>query len=638
MVEAIAGKTQASEVEAEPSATSWLDQLHLAQTISNLHWEMPVIPLLPQPAPIDWRNSCCSASLGGPVSAHAPSGMRPSLSSPQAALVMQAYTRNGVFGVMEFRRDCAVCGTRYLTCWSEEPVASNTRADRKQYCKRQYYRNATTQSLFNTGAAFIENALFEEFEAELEYGHLPFQAKVHAHKSIFGEWVNEKTFTQHWFAWTAVRWLSEYKLPMAFEYNKEAASTHKLTSELTGLTRLHELDEELMRVYRLVHPNFVRVWMSEHVCPCGANCKLMCAIDGHFKVHRSVCVNKHKSHIDIGSWEHIPMHCEASPWRDSKYCFECKPGSVGQGSASGLPAVRNIYNLRNRAVGEYVVDSIQEYNEIDNTFRIRWLMYGPDSDTWEPAAHVPIEMQKHFLSDRGYEQTVSEAEASESGCVGADKEASTKKPRSRKKEKKKEASIGCICAAWSCGTVFGVRELYVSESKLQATLFLLEILDLVPETEWPSYLAYDDACHLYKFIKKRADAGQPKLAAIMRKVWHCTNKCCSKFCGCVVCLQITFVIDNFHMRNHVDTWCKANMNAKQHKELDGYNTQVCEQTFSWLRGFKYIARSMSESHFKFFVLRMFELHNRRRAKAKAGEVERAESRGSKRKRNQKPTP
>lgn len=98
------------------------------------------------------------------------------------------------------------------------------------------------------------------------------------------------------------------------------------------------------------------------------------------------------------------------------------------------------------------------------------------------------------------------------------------------------------------------------------------------------------------------------------------------------------MIDNFHMRNHVDTWCKANMNAKQHKELDGYNTQVCEQTFSWLRGFKYIARSMSESHFKFFVLRMFELRNRRRAKAKAGEVERAESRGSKRKRNQKPTP
>ena len=388
VVEAVAGKTQASEVEAEPSATSWLDQLHLAQTISNLHWEMPVIPLLPQPAPIDWRNSCCSASLGGPVSAHAPSGMRPSLSSPQAALVMQAYTRNGVFGVMEFRRDCAVCGTRYLTCWSEEPVASNTRADRKQYCKRQYYRNATTQSLFNTGAAFIENALFEEFEAELENGHLPFQAKAHAYQSIFGEWVNEKTFTQHWFAWTAVRWLSEYKLPMAFEYNKEAASTHKLTSELTGLTRLHELDEELMRVYRLVHPNFVRVWMSEHVCPCGANCKLMCAIDGHFKVHRSVCVNKHKSHIDIGSWKHIPMHCEASPWRDSKYCFECKPGSVEQGSASGLPAVRNIYNLRNRAVGEYVVDSIQEYNEIDNTFRIRWLMYGPDSDTWEPAAHA----------------------------------------------------------------------------------------------------------------------------------------------------------------------------------------------------------------------------------------------------------
>lgn len=135
---------------------------------------------------------------------------------------------------------------------------------------------------------------------------------------------------------------------------------------------------------------------------------------------------------------------------------------------------------------------------------------------------MPLEMQKHFLSDRGYEQTVSEAEADEGGCVGADKEASTKKSRGKKKEKKKGASIGCICAAWSCGAVFGVRELFGSESKVQATLFLLEVLDLIPEAEWPSYLAYDDACHLYKFIKKRADAGQTKLQAIMRKVNQAT--------------------------------------------------------------------------------------------------------------------
>ena len=39
------------------------------------------------------------------------------------------------------------------------------------------------------------------------------------------------------------------------------------------------------------------------------------------------------------------------------------------------------------------------------------------------------------------------------------------------------------------------------------------------------------------------------------------------------------------------------------------NTEVCEQTFSWLSRYRHMARHMNRTSFMFFVLYICDLHN-----------------------------
>ena len=40
-----------------------------------------------------------------------------------------------------------------------------------------------------------------------------------------------------------------------------------------------------------------------------------------------------------------------------------------------------------------------------------------------------------------------------------------------------------------------------------------------------------------------------------------------------------FVIDKFHFRNHIDSWCHENCDPNEVPELNGMNTEICEQLF-----------------------------------------------------------
>ena len=41
------------------------------------------------------------------------------------------------------------------------------------------------------------------------------------------------------------------------------------------------------------------------------------------------------------------------------------------------------------------------------------------------------------------------------------------------------------------------------------------------------------------------------------------------------------------------------------------DTEICEQTFSWLSRYARITRHMNNSHFKFYILYLCDLHNRK---------------------------
>jgi hypothetical protein len=90
------------------------------------------------------------------------------------------------------------------------------------------------------------------------------------------------------------------------------------------------------------------------------------------------------------------------------------------------------------------------------------------------------------------------------------------------------------------GIIIARTELYVSESCTQVYQHLIEIVALLPwVTELP--LAFDDACHLYTFIRLRKNKSKAAMA-----LW----KWAKKYLRC----------DRMHFKNHKKGgWCEKNM-------------------------------------------------------------------------------
>ena len=67
-------------------------------------------------------------------------------------------------------------------------------------------------------------------------------------------------------------------------------------------------------------------------------------------------------------------------------------------------------------------------------------------------------------------------------------------------------------------------------------------------------------------------------------------------------------IDKFHYKTHVDSWCRENCDPYRAKDLNGVNTESCEQTFKWVNKFTSV-KSMSGPRFWMFFTYLFDLHN-----------------------------
>ena len=118
-------------------------------------------------------------------------------------------------------------------------------------------------------------------------------------------------------------------------------------------------------------------------------------------------------------------------------------------------------------------------------------------------------------------------------------------------------------------------------------------------------MCYDDGCHLRKFVRNSVRADVSRESQILAKQ-H-------------------IVVDKMHMRGHIDERCKLNCDPAKYPYSNDVrfsiirvsheqyflqvNTEVCEQTFSWLSKYSRITQSMSQHTFMFFVLYLCELHN-----------------------------
>lgn len=150
-------------------------------------------------------------------------------------------------------------------------------------------------------------------------------------------------------------------------------------------------------------------------------------------------------------------------------------------------------------------------------------------------------------------------------------------------------TVGVQIASCNCGIIQSWKEMYGSESLAQVALFLTEINEqfIQLKISFCNTVIYDNGCNLAKYCHKRAND------SIRTEFFKMT----------------TFIVDRLHIQGHVGQWCLNNCHPKLFPELDGYNTQVCEQCNSWLSKFKYILKQMSSYRFNFYLYIIFNEYN-----------------------------
>ncbi|CAM4821149.1 unnamed protein product [Rotaria magnacalcarata] len=126
---------------------------------------------------------------------------------------------------------------------------------------------------------------------------------------------------------------------------------------------------------------------------------------------------------------------------------------------------------------------------------------------------------------------------------------------------------GIIAAAYNCGFICSLSELFGCESISQVYNFLLYMSQHIEN--FPDIIIYDDACHLKLFIENSNNFVQntnAKEKLEQKKI----------FC------------DKLHYRNHIDPWCRLNTNPYNDPIANDTNTEICEQIFAWLAQYKNI--------------------------------------------------
>ena len=146
-----------------------------------------------------------------------------------------------------------------------------------------------------------------------------------------------------------------------------------------------------------------------------------------------------------------------------------------------------------------------------------------------------------------------------------------------------------MIAAWPCGVVPMVEELYGVESLSQVHGLLCEFLDTGKDVlKDLKTIFYDDACHLIKYSQKQERMEVSDAA---------------KRLG-----ELEMFVDFFHIKNHIDPICHEKLNPYTQEHLKNINSSVCEQTFSWMNRFMQ-TKAMNRARYLFFFIYLLDRHN-----------------------------
>ena len=519
--------------------------------------------------------------------------------------------------------------------------------------EQQFYEDKQEARFFHvTPSAVFETCLLVGFEAQAVYSHTGFLTFVQEYQMKHGQaqvsvaWFR-KLFAHVFYAWSLLRWRTEMKLPLKPMKLGDSAARN-------GEGSLSVLDETILQQMPELQTGFTAHWGKRHedVCRQPGNC-VSHSGDGHCKARRDVCKNRYARIINRGPLGYLAMNCTRAPARGSLFCVDCRAaaavGPAGLVGASGTSkdaalcepceppesdmartswkAARG-WEVSAKEENVYLVESLLEKKKATLSqptscsfgaekhandcvrkkkrwiYRVKWVGYEDDS-WWVCECDIGKEAIDEFKAERARPKKHAGKLAAEINAklcgdgksdfvVTARDEAAFRTLacetlKEFQHEERKHTTAGVLALVSSCGLFLKISEIFGSESMTQVHNFLFEAYS-VDKIQKPKVFAYDDACHLKKFLLNR-QATSP-LARFLLK-------------------DMEIVCDRFHFPNHKSLWCKANVNPANCK-IPGFeraNTEAAEQAFAWLAGAKASVRHMNEARFLFFVLRLSHLRN-----------------------------
>jgi hypothetical protein len=188
--------------------------------------------------------------------------------------------------------------------------------------------------------------------------------------------------------------------------------------------------------------------------------------------------------------------------------------------------------------------------------------------------------------------------------------------------------VHCIeTATWACGYPIAFGKMYRSEGEAQVLEFLEKVWP-ASATQRPSYIAFDRACKLLKYIS----------TSIHRCAWLDTTR---------------FVVDTWHYINHRSddelcrVWCNPAPKDGSQPDLvlitisddeepiqsRAFNLEAAEQQNSWIGGYSTAVNKMTDYNHDFFLFSVLFLHAKdweRRRDAETALEERRELRAENR--------
>ena len=162
----------------------------------------------------------------------------------------------------------------------------------------------------------------------------------------------------------------------------------------------------------------------------------------------------------------------------------------------------------------------------------------------------------------------------------------------------KVRSYGLIFTSYNCGIVVDYLEINLS---VQVQITLLHWMSMLRKinklSTLPKVFIYDNACSVWLYFRKRLHETKTIKATEI-----------STFID-----ESDMYIDRFHQKTHTRPMCHKERNIRLRPDLADVNTQVCEQTNSWLKQYVNILCNLAGQRSKYYYLFLFHLLNCRRS-------------------------